>query len=110
MKGDTFPRLLGDISGTNARFAWLAEAGAAVSDAVTYPCADYPTLEAAMRRYLGEHQRAAPRQAAIGIANPIRIFNEMQEVKEPARSCSSLRCAVVTAPARIDAAELYLSA
>jgi glucokinase len=71
MKGDTFPRLLGDIGGTNARFAWQAEAGAAVSDAVTYPCADYPTLEAAMRRYLGEHQRAAPRQAAIGIANPI---------------------------------------
>ncbi len=71
MKGDTFPRLLGDIGGTNARFAWQAEAGAAVSDAVTYPCAEYPALEDAMRRYLGEHQHVAPRQAAIGIANPI---------------------------------------
>jgi len=71
MKGDTFPRLLGDIGGTNARFAWQAEAGAEVGDAVTYPCADYPALEDAMRRYLREHQGEAPRQAAIGIANPI---------------------------------------
>jgi len=36
--------------------------------------------------------------------------DEMQEVKGLARSCSSLRCATASAPARIAAAELYLMA
>src|SRR6185369_12819071 len=36
--------------------------------------------------------------------------DEMQEVKESARSCSNLRCATVMAPARIAAAELYFMA
>jgi len=41
-----------------------------MTDAVTYPCAQFPTLEAAMRWYLAERGETAP-WCAIGIANPI---------------------------------------
>src|SRR5574341_204155 len=67
----TFPRLVGDIGGTNARFAWVPAPGAELQDAATYPCAQYPTLLDAMQRYLSDHGHAAPRWGAIGIANPV---------------------------------------
>ena len=70
MTTQTYPRLLGDIGGTNARFAWKADPAALLADVATYPCADHPTLEQAMRRYLSERGRPAP-WCAIGIANPI---------------------------------------
>jgi glucokinase len=66
-----FPRLLGDIGGTNARFAWQAERGAPLTDVATYPAAGHETLLHAMQHYLAEHPGFAPRQCAIGIANPI---------------------------------------
>ncbi|WP_280156174.1 glucokinase [Piscinibacter sp. XHJ-5] len=68
---DTFPRLVGDIGGTNARFAWMASAGAPLGDIDTLPAAAHATLLDAMRHYLGRHGKAAPRWCAIGIANPI---------------------------------------
>jgi len=67
----TYPRLLGDVGGTNARFAWRPAAGAALTDVATYPAACYPTLLDAMRAYLATHRHPAPRWCAIGIANPI---------------------------------------
>ena len=70
MTAETYPRLLGDIGGTNARFAWKPDSAAPLSDVVTYPCADHPTLEQAMRRYLSDRGKPAP-WCAIGIANPI---------------------------------------
>lgn len=66
-----YPRLVGDIGGTNARFAWHAAEGAAVDDVVALPCAAHASLEAAMRHYLAGLDRPAPRWCAIGIANPI---------------------------------------
>ena len=66
-----FPRLLGDVGGTNARFAWQAERGAPLTDVATLPAAGHETLLHAMHDYLGRYQRPAPRQCAIGIANPI---------------------------------------
>jgi glucokinase len=71
MDSSTFPRLVGDVGGTNARFAWLAAPGAALSDVATLPCADYPTLQDAMQHYLRGLDRGAPRWSAIGIANPV---------------------------------------
>lgn len=71
MTAETYPRLVGDVGGTNARFAWLDRAGAEVGDIATYPCADYPSLEDALRQYLVDHAKAAPRWGAIGIANPV---------------------------------------
>ncbi len=65
------PRLLGDVGGTNARFAWQDTAGAALRDVATLPTADYPTIAAALRAYLIGIGRAAPPCCAIGIANPI---------------------------------------
>ena len=69
----TYPRLLGDIGGTNARFAWQAAAGGALDKVTAYPCADFPSLLDAMRHYIDAHPNLAPRPrwCAIGIANPV---------------------------------------
>jgi glucokinase len=68
---DTYPRLVGDVGGTNARFAWIAAPGAPITDIDTLPASGYPSLLDAMRAYLARHHEAAPRWCAIGIANPI---------------------------------------
>lgn len=67
----SYPRLVGDIGGTNARFAWLAEPGAPLARVASYRCAEHASLEAAIRRYLEEHGMAVPAWGAIGIANPV---------------------------------------
>lgn len=66
-----YPRWVGDIGGTNARFAWLEAPGAPLTDEAIYPGADHATLQAAMRHYLDAHGKKTPRWAAIGIANPV---------------------------------------
>ena len=65
------PRLLADVGGTNARFAWQAAAGAPIEDSITLPCADHVSIEAAIRAYLGRIDRPRPRVCAIAIANPV---------------------------------------
>ena len=64
-------RLLGDVGGTNARFAWQDFDGAPLRDIASIPTADHPTLAAALAHYLHGLERAAPLWCAIGIANPI---------------------------------------
>jgi len=64
-------RLLGDVGGTNARFAWQAAAGASLQDILALPTADHATLSAAIQAYLRATGRATPPWCAIGIANPI---------------------------------------
>jgi glucokinase len=64
-------RLLGDVGGTNARFALQAAPGAAIEAQAQYRCADFESLEAVLHRYLSEAQRPRPAIGAIGIANPI---------------------------------------
>jgi glucokinase len=64
-------RLLGDVGGTNARFALQAGAGAAPEALVQYRCADFESLHAVLQHYLAAPDRPRPQQAAIGIANPI---------------------------------------
>lgn len=71
MNTDTAHRLLGDIGGTNARFAWQDHPQAPPSDIATYPCAQYESLLQAMRRYLADSGHAVPSLCAIGIANPV---------------------------------------
>ena len=68
---DHFPRLLGDIGGTNARFAWQQTPEAPLTDIATYPCADHESLLRAMQHYLQAYAKPAPDWCAIGIANPI---------------------------------------
>ena len=68
---DTFPRLLGDVGGTNARFGWQASAQSGIEHVLVLPCAAHETLEAAIRTYLALKQRPPPAACALGIANPI---------------------------------------
>jgi glucokinase len=41
-------RLLADVGGTNARFAWQAAPGAAITDQITLPCAEHASLADAL--------------------------------------------------------------
>ena len=66
-----FPRWLGDIGGTNARFGWQASEASAITDVHVLPCAEYDSLKDAATAYLNLIQRAAPASAAFGIANPV---------------------------------------
>jgi glucokinase len=65
------PRLLGDVGGTNARFAWQDALGAPLTHVAAYACAQFASLEAVVRHYLTEQALATPTVAAIGIANPV---------------------------------------
>ena len=68
---ETFPRLLGDVGGTNARLGWQATQSSGVQHVQVLPCADYPSLEVAIQTYLQQQNLPAPRACALGIANPI---------------------------------------
>lgn len=65
------PRLLADIGGTNARFAWQPAPGAALEHLRDLPTGAHASLEVAIRLYLGDAGLPAPGQAAIAIATPI---------------------------------------
>ncbi|MCU7370184.1 glucokinase [Paucibacter sp. O1-1] len=64
-------RLLADVGGTHARFAWQPTAGAPLRDVQTYRCAEHPSLQQAIETYLRDSGNAGAAQGAIGIANPI---------------------------------------
>lgn len=64
-------RLLADVGGTNARFAWQSAAFAPISDVRVLPCAAFASIEEAIRHYLSSFNRPKPRVAVIAIANPV---------------------------------------
>jgi glucokinase len=64
------PRLLADIGGTNARFALETEPGE-ISQIRVYPCAEYPTIEDVLKKYLKDTKVGRVNHAAIAIANPV---------------------------------------
>lgn len=66
-----YPRLLGDIGGTNARFGWQAAEGAAISQVQVLPCAEHASLLDAVQSYLQQQGLTVPDCAAFGIANPV---------------------------------------
>jgi glucokinase len=67
----SFPRLMGDVGGTNARFALQEAPGAQPTQVKTYAVADYANIDGAMRAYVDQVDGPRPRQGAVGIANPI---------------------------------------
>jgi glucokinase len=70
---DNARSLVGDIGGSNARFA-VARAGPGgivLDHVLTMPAADYPALATAAEHYLAATGVAAPTSAAIAIAGPI---------------------------------------
>ena len=64
-------RLLADIGGTNARFAWQESPGAAIELPHTLPADEHASLADAMQQYLQRIGRAAPPACSIAIANPV---------------------------------------
>ncbi|MES2072308.1 MAG: glucokinase [Pseudomonadota bacterium] len=71
----TYPSLLADIGGTNARFC-LETAPGEMCAAMVYPCSAYEQLGDAISAYLNEPAAAAAgsmrvRRAGIAIANPV---------------------------------------
>src|SRR6476620_356090 len=67
----SYPRLTGDIGGTNARFAWLEAAGQPLVAKASYPCAQFGSLQQAIEHYLSEQRHPVPAWAAMGMANPV---------------------------------------
>lgn len=71
MQASTFPRLIGDIGGTNARFGWIESRQAPLDHIDTLAGTDYPTICDAIHAYLARHGKSQPRWCCIGIANPV---------------------------------------
>ena len=67
----SFPRLMGDVGGTNARFALQEAPDAQPSQVRTYAVSEYANIDGAMKAYLDQVVGPRPRQGAVGIANPI---------------------------------------
>jgi len=66
-----FPRLLGDVGGTNARWAWQAGPGQPLAHVRSLPTADFATIADCIAAYLAQHALPAPREAAFGIATAV---------------------------------------
>lgn len=64
------PWLVGDIGGTNARFALVDEPGASPRNVRNMVCADFPDLAGAAEAYLGTTS-ASPVAACIAVAGPV---------------------------------------
>lgn len=67
--GDT--RLLADIGGTNARFAWQEGPAGPLLGTLTLACADFATLDDAIQAYLDQVGRGRPQRCAMGVAMPV---------------------------------------
>ena len=97
-----FPRLLGDIGGTNARWAWQASLGAAIQDVSVRPCAANASLYESAAAYLADKGHARPAWVGIGIATAVTSDRvEMTNhtwgfsIAELKRSLGAERCLVI---------------
>lgn len=66
-----FPRLLGDVGGTNARWAWQASAGAPLQHVSVAPCGASASLADSAASFLKAHGLSAPKAASMGIATAV---------------------------------------
>ncbi len=66
-----YPRLLGDIGGTNARWAWQPAAGAPLQDISVLPCNASASLQESAASYLSGRGPERPHSAAMGIATAV---------------------------------------
>jgi glucokinase len=67
----SFPRLVGDVGGTHARFGIVLNAAGPVQSVARYRCDQFATLWDGLQHYLAEHAPAKPRSCALGVATPI---------------------------------------
>lgn len=68
---DTYPRLVGDIGGTNARFAMQVSQGMPISEPLALSCNDFAGPAEAIRHYLELNGLPHPRWAGLAIATAI---------------------------------------
>lgn len=66
-----FPVLVGDIGGTNARFALIADADAPLLELKPVATADFPDIESAVEETVFAHTALRPCTALIDLAGPI---------------------------------------
>ncbi|MEO7152803.1 MAG: glucokinase [Burkholderiaceae bacterium] len=66
-----YPRLLGDVGATNARWVWQAAPSPTLPAPRTYRCDDFASIEALIDRCLADEAGAHPRSVAFGIATPV---------------------------------------
>ena len=66
-----FPRLVGDVGGTRARFGVVGARGEGVTRIRELACDDHASLEAAVDGYLRESGAAPPASSAIAIATAV---------------------------------------
>jgi len=66
-----FPILVGDIGGTNARFAVVEHAGAETGKPQIVHTADFPTIDDAIRSAVLEKLGIQPRSALLALAGPV---------------------------------------
>ncbi len=66
-----FPILVGDIGGTNARFAILVDAYAEPKEFPVLQTADFPTIDEAIQNAILDHTSIQPRSAVLAIAGPV---------------------------------------
>jgi glucokinase len=69
--GDTFPRLVGDIGGTHARFALILAEGGPLVHTRVLPSPAFGGPAQAIAAYLEAVRAPAPRWCAFGIASPV---------------------------------------
>ncbi len=63
--------IIGDIGGTNARFAIVAPEQPGFTSAVTLQCADYPSADDAIRQFIDESSAASPDAICLAVAGPV---------------------------------------
>lgn len=98
-----YPLLVADIGGTNARFGWIPEAHAPLSNVQNYLCADFARPEDAALDYLTKTQKGTrPARVAIAIATavsdgPIKVTNSHWVLERPtfARAVGTSRVDVI---------------
>ncbi|WAJ27213.1 glucokinase [Antarcticirhabdus aurantiaca] len=66
-----FPILIGDIGGTNARFALLLDAFAEPKTFPVVQTADFPTLDAAIQTAVLDKTSIQPKSAVLAVAGPV---------------------------------------
>ena len=66
-----FPRLLGDVGGTHARWAWQANAAAPLQDISVVRCNANASLYESASQYLAQRGVGPIKAAGIGIATPV---------------------------------------
>lgn len=66
-----YPRLVGDIGGTHARWGWQARPHEPITAVSVQPCADHADIAASARYYLQSQGLGQPSWAGLGVATPI---------------------------------------